>query len=106
MLNLFDGINEFYLDNYGLGYLDNSGNQVYGGRSAGEMLAAVVVLLVILVVIASVLDSMRYTSYRQRYYGRAQSPLRVPSHPVLARPRLGLVPAALAAAPSASPQRA
>ena len=78
---MFDGINEFYLDNYGLGYLDNSGNQVYGGRSAGEMLAAVVVLLVILVVIASVLDSMRYTSYRQRYYG-------VPNPPYVFRPIL------------------
>ena len=81
VLNLFDGINEFYLDNYGLGYLDNRGNQVYGGRSAGEMLGAVVVLLVILLVIASVLDSMRYTSYRQRYYG-------VPNPPYVFRPIL------------------
>ena len=93
VLNLFDGINEFYLDNYGLGYLDNSGNQVYGGRSAGEMLGAVVVLLVILVVIASVLDSMRYTSYRQRYYGVAGAgtggvgggPLRLPPEGLGAR---------------------
>ena len=81
VLNLFDGINEFYLDNYGLGYLDNSGDQVYGGRSAGEMLGAVVVLLVILLVIASVLDSMRYASYRQRYYG-------VPNPPYVFRPIL------------------
>ena len=81
VLGLFDGINEFYLDNYGLGYLDNSGDQVYGGRSAGEMLGAVVVLLVILLVIASVLDSMRYTSYRQRYYG-------VPNPPYVFRPIL------------------
>ena len=81
VLSLFDGINEFYLDNYGLGYLDNSGDQVYGGRSAGEMLGAVVVLLVILLVIASVLDSMRYTSYRQRYYG-------VPNPPYVFRPIL------------------
>ena len=81
VLGLFDGINEFYLDNYGLGYLDNSGDQIYGGRSAGEMLGAVVVLLVILLVIASVLDSMRYTSYRQRYYG-------VPNPPYVFRPIL------------------
>ena len=81
VLGLFDGINEFYLDNYGLGYLDNSGDQVYGGRSAGEMLGAVVVLLVILLVIASVLDSMRYTAYRQRYYG-------VPNPPYVFRPIL------------------
>lgn len=81
VLNLFDGINEFYLDNYGLGYLDNSGDRAYGGRSAGEMVAAVVVLLVILLVIASVLDSMRYTAYRQRYYG-------VPNPPYVFRPIL------------------
>ena len=106
VLNLFDGINEFYLDNYGLGYLDNSGNQVYGGRSAGEMLGAVVVLLVILVVIASVLDSMRYTSYRQRYYG-------VPNPPYVFRPILfwhgpgwGWYRRRWRRPPSASPQRA
>ena len=81
VLNLFDGINGFYLDNYGLGYLDNRGDQAYGGRSAGEMLGAVVALLVILVVVASVLDSMRYTSYRQRYYG-------VPNPPYVFRPIL------------------
>ena len=81
VLNLFDGINGFYLDNYGLGYLDNRGDQAYGGRSAGEMLGAVVALLVILVVAASVLDSMRYTSYRQRYYG-------VPNPPYVFRPIL------------------
>lgn len=98
VLSLFDGINEFYLDNYGLGYLDNSGGQVYGGRSAGEMLGAVVVLLVILLVIASVLDSMRYTSYRQRYYG-------VPNPPYVFRPILFWHGPAVPILPSISPRK-
>ena len=68
VLSLFDGINQFYVENYGLGYLETSQN-AYGGRSTGETVMSLVVLLVILVVIASVVDSLRYTSYRQRYYG-------------------------------------
>ena len=74
VLNLFDGINAFYLDNYGLGYLDHGPNQVYGARSTGEIILAIVVLLVILLVIASIVDSMRYSAYRQRYYGVLNPP--------------------------------
>ncbi|MFR4334891.1 MAG: TPM domain-containing protein [Lawsonibacter sp.] len=80
VLSLFDGINQFYVENYGLGYLETSQN-AYGGRSTGETVMSLVVLLVILVVIASVVDSLRYTSYRQRYYG-------VPNPPYLFRPIL------------------
>lgn len=61
VLSLFDGINQFYVENYGLGYLETSQN-AYGGRSTGETVMSLVVLLVILVVIASVVDSLRYTS--------------------------------------------
>ena len=80
VLSLFDGINQFYVENYGLGYLETSQN-AYGGRSTGEAVMSLVVLLVILVVIASVVDHLRYTSYRQRYYG-------VPNPPYLFRPIL------------------
>ena len=73
VLKLLDGINQFYVDNYGLGYLENT-SQSYGGRTMGETVGAVVLLLVIFLVIASILDSMRYTAYRQRYYGVVNPP--------------------------------
>ena len=47
VLSLFDGINQFYVENYGLGYLETSQN-AYGGRSTGETVMSLVVLLVIL----------------------------------------------------------
>ena len=79
ILHLFDGINQYYVDNYGLGYLDN--RQTYGGRSTSEVVMSVVILLAVLLVIASVLDSLRYSSYRQRYYG-------VPNPPYVFQPIL------------------
>lgn len=70
VVKLFTGINDFYVDNYGLGYLGNGGSTA----ERTNTLVAVIVLVVILVVIASVLDSLRYTSYRQRYYGVVNPP--------------------------------
>ena len=71
VLNLYQEINQFYVDNYGLGYLE-SGPAYGGGRSVA---VSVVVLLVILVVIASIVDSLRYTEYRRRYYGVVNPPV-------------------------------
>lgn len=103
VLSLFDGINQFYVENYGLGYLETSQN-AYGGRSTGEAghvsggaaghpgghcqrgRSSAVYLLP-----AAVL------------WG-AQSSLSVPAHPVLARARLWLVPAPLAQTASPAPQ--
>ena len=70
VVKLFTGINNFYVDQYGLGYLSNGSS---GGGRVNTILG-VVLLVVILVVIASILDSLRYTSYRQRYYGVANPP--------------------------------
>ena len=102
VVKLFTGVNEFYVDQYGLGYL-SKGSSSYNSRT--DTIISVIALVVILVVIASILDSLRYTSYRQRYYRGSQSPLCIPAHPVLARSRLWLVPAALAAASASSPRR-
>lgn len=74
ILTLFQNINQFYVDNYGLGYLDNSGGSGAGASSGGETLAAVVMLIVMLLIIATIVDSLRYSSYRQRYYGVVNPP--------------------------------
>lgn len=70
VVKLFTGINEYYVDQYGLGSLDSGSS----GGSRVDTILGVVMLVVILVAIASILDSMRYTSYRQRYYGVANPP--------------------------------
>ena len=67
ILKLFSGVNDFYVDQYGLGHLDNS-------RSDGDSLAGLVVLLVMLFIILEIVDTLRYSSYRQRYYGVAHPP--------------------------------
>jgi len=72
ILQLFGGINEFYVDNYGLGYLENSHS--YGsGELTGFMM--VVTLIILLLVIASIVDTLRYNAYRQRYYGVLNPPV-------------------------------
>lgn len=72
VVKLFTGVNEFYVDQHGLGYL-SKGSSSYNSRT--DTIISVIALVVILVVIASILDSLRYTSYRQRYYGVVNPPM-------------------------------
>ena len=82
ILNLFQDINQFYVDEYGLGYLDNhSGGQSGGGASSAGIVTLLVILLLLFVVVATLIDSARYNTYRRRYYG-------VPHPPVMYRPIL------------------
>ena len=72
VLQLFGGLNEFYVDNYGLGYLENAHS--YGsGELTGFML--VVALIIVLIAVASIVDTMRYNAYRRRYYGMLHPPV-------------------------------
>jgi len=70
ILNLFANVNRFYVDNYGLGYLEKGS----GTGSGMGMLFTVIVLVVILIVVASAIDSARYNTYRSRYYGVVNPP--------------------------------
>ena len=74
VLNLFQEINQYYVDNYGLGYLEDGG---YYGAPYGErsMLLSSVVLVVIVLMIATIVDNLRYATYRQRYYGVVNPPV-------------------------------
>ena len=74
VLNLFQEINQYYVDNYGLGYLEDGG---YYGAPYGErsMLLSIVVLVVIVLMIATIVDNLRYATYRQRYYGVVNPPV-------------------------------
>ena len=96
VLNLFRQINQFYVDNYGLGYLEGTG----GGPGGGEAVLGVVILLV------GAPDHRHHCGQPAVYrispalLRRGQPALCVPAHPLLARAGLGLVPPALE--PSAS----
>ena len=75
-VNLFSKLNQFYVDNYGLGYLENTGSTVdVTTSSSGSPLMGILVLLVILLVIATLIDHMRYDTYRRRYYGVVNPPV-------------------------------
>lgn len=84
VLTLFDSLNQYYVKNYGLGYLDNTITSEIstGYGNEGRRVVGVVMLLFLLIAIVTVInaiDQMRYNSYRQRYYG-------VVSPPVMFRP--------------------
>ncbi|NBI08518.1 TPM domain-containing protein [Colidextribacter sp. OB.20] len=78
VINLFLELNQFYVDNYGLGYLDNSGSYTPGYSSGGDTFIGVVMLVFILIAIVLVInaiDQSRYNVYRQRYYGVVNPPV-------------------------------
>ena len=84
VLTLFGNVNSWYVDNYGLGFLDNQSGVRPSGSGSGDAMAAIVLLVLLLVVIiaiCSLIDRSRYNTYHRRYYG-------VPNPPVVFRPIL------------------
>lgn len=73
ILNLFQNINQYYVDQYGLGFLDHSGGHAAGQESS--RLAGLVMLVIMLLIIATIVDNLRYATYRQRYYGVVNPPI-------------------------------
>ena len=78
VLTLLAELNVRYVDVFGG---EQAGGMASASSSGGESLMGIIVLVIILIVIASLLDSIRYNSYRQRYYG-------VPNPPYVFRPIL------------------
>ena len=76
VLTLLGQINERYVEAFGSG-----SSYEYYESSGGETLLGIIVMLIILIAIFSLIDSMRYNSYRQQYYG-------VPNPPYVFRPIL------------------
>ena len=74
ILNLFLELNQFYVDNYGLGYLDNGGSYVSGGDTTAGVVMLVLILIAIVLVVNAI-DRTRYNAYRTRYYGVASPPV-------------------------------
>lgn len=77
VLTFTEALNQRYVEVFGGG---NTGT-IHMGESEGSSLMGIIVLLVILLIIANLIDSLRYNSYRQRYYG-------VPNPPYVFRPIL------------------
>ena len=74
IINLFGKINSFYVNNYGLGYLDNSSPYSSGGDAAVGAVMLVIILIAIVLVI-NALDRARYNTYRRQYYGVLNPPV-------------------------------
>ena len=74
IINLFGKINSFYVNNYGLGYLDNSSPYSSGGDAAVGVVMLVIILIAIVLVI-NALDCARYNTYRRQYYGVLNPPV-------------------------------
>ncbi len=72
VLKLFGALNQYYVDNYGLGYMDNG--DAVNVSSTESALATVIILLVMFLIVATIVDSLRCASYRSRYYGVAAPP--------------------------------
>lgn len=73
VLNLFADLNQYYVDHYGRGYLDNG--QITVNLSEGSSLVNILALIIMLLLIATIVDYLRYSSYRQRYYGVVNPPV-------------------------------
>ena len=74
VLALCGGLNDYYVSNFGTGSADSGYAYDDYGADDGSALVGLLVMLVILLVILSVIDRLRYSSYRQRYYGVADPP--------------------------------
>lgn len=74
ILNLFADLNTYYVDNYGLGYLDNS-FELSGEGGMAALVVGIVIFLVVVILILSAIDSTRYAAYHTRYYGVVGAPV-------------------------------
>ncbi len=66
ILALFSALNDYYVDNFGLGNAEPA--------SDGDIIITVVFLLIVLIVILNAIDKSRYNAYRTRYYGVVNPP--------------------------------
>lgn len=75
VLNFFSAMNEVYLDNFGLGNGEWEDGHPVEMYSAGIPITVLVLVLVILIAVLSAIDSVRYSTYRARYYGVVGAPI-------------------------------
>ena len=66
VLELFNGINGYYLTHYGLGYMEE--------LESSDYLFTILFFIIVLIVIATIIDKIRYSAYRTRYYGVVNPP--------------------------------
>lgn len=70
VLELFDGLNGYYLNHYGLGYLE----QGSASSSTGGSWFFILFFILFLIAVATIIDKARYNAYRTRYYGVLNPP--------------------------------
>ena len=71
VLALFAGLNQYYVDNYGVPAQETG----YGSAGGGSLVAGVILVVVMVLIFATLVDSLRYDAYRRRYYGVVNPPV-------------------------------
>ncbi len=80
ILSFYEGMDQVYQANFGLGNAQQSGGSDYYVSYGGfSWVFSLVVLLLVIYIILSAIDSARYSAYRRMYYG-------IPNPPVVFRP--------------------
>lgn len=72
ILVLFGELNQFYVDHYGLGYLETD---TEAGDGQAEAVALLVLLLLGIFLVLCAIDRLRYNTYRARYFNVAAPPV-------------------------------
>ena len=81
VLNLFEDLNRYYVNNYGLGYLENTGGvpaQESYSDDGDDLLIGIILLIFLvaaIVIVINAIDQSRYDTYRRQYYGVANPPV-------------------------------
>lgn len=69
VLTLFSALNDYYVENYGLGDAAQADDDSFGA------LFSIIFLAVIVLIILSAIDMSRYNTYRTKYYGVVNPPV-------------------------------
>ena len=78
VLNLFEDLNRYYVNNYGLGYLENADSVSYYSDDGDDPVVGIILLVFLVaavIIVINAIDQSRYDAYRRQYYGVVNPPV-------------------------------
>lgn len=78
VLNLFGNLNDYYVNNYGLGYLDSAGGAADYSDGDDDLVVGLILLVFLVaavIIVINAIDQSRYDAYRRQYYGVVNPPV-------------------------------